>query len=105
MLPSEKRTGRSAPCSVDIQAPTSEEVTPPIGNFQEEWINACKGNLQTSCNFDYNGLMTEQMALGLVAYRAGKKLDYDGKAGVVTNAPEANAFLKRPYRDGWPING
>jgi hypothetical protein len=82
-----------------------EEVTPPIGNFQEEWINACKGNLQTSCNFDYNGLMTEQMALGLVAYRAGKKLDYDGKAGVVTNAPEANAFLKRPYRDGWPING
>jgi hypothetical protein len=24
---------------------------------------------------------------------------------VVTNAPEANAFLKRPYRDGWPING
>jgi hypothetical protein len=82
-----------------------EEVTPPIGNFQEEWLNACKGNLQTSCNFDYNGLMTEQMALGLVAYRAGKKLDYDGKAGVVTNAPEANAFLKRPYRDGWPING
>jgi hypothetical protein len=49
--------------------------------------------------------MTEQMALGLVAYRAGKKLDYDGKTGAVTNAPEANAFLKRPYRDGWPIDG
>jgi hypothetical protein len=81
------------------------EVTPPMGNFQEEWINACKGNLKTSCNFDYNGLMTEQMALGLAAYRAGKKIEYDGKTGKITNAPEANAFLKRPYRDGWPING
>jgi hypothetical protein len=41
----------------------------------------------------------------VVYRRAVNKLDYDGKAGVVTNAPEANAFLKRPYRDGWPING
>ena len=38
------------------------EVTPPIGNFQDEFFRACKGNLKTSCNFDYNGLMTEQMA-------------------------------------------
>lgn len=81
------------------------EVTPPIGNFQDEFFRACKGNLKTSCNFDYNGLMTEQMALGLAAYRSGKKLDYDGKTGTVTNAAEANAFLKRPYRAGWPING
>ena len=80
-------------------------VTPPLGNFQEEFFRACKTDLKTSCNFDYNGLMTEQMALGLVAYRAGKKLAYDGKAGRVTNDEAANALLKRPYRDGWPING
>ncbi len=84
---------------------TPDQVTPPMGNFQEEWFKACKGNLKTSCNFDYNGLMTEQMALGLVAYRAGKKLDYDGKAGRVTNSPEANALLKREYRAGWALNG
>jgi predicted dehydrogenase len=82
-----------------------DEVTPPLGNFQEEWFRACKGNLKTSCNFDYNGLMTEQMALGLAAYRAGKKLDYDGKKGVFTNDSAANAFLKRDYRDGWALNG
>lgn len=84
---------------------TPDKVTPPLGNFQEEWFRACKGNLKTSCNFDYNGTMTEQMALGLVAYRAGKKLEYDGKTGRVTNAPEANALLKREYRSGWPLNG
>jgi NAD(P)-dependent dehydrogenase (short-subunit alcohol dehydrogenase family) len=26
-------------------------------------------------------------------------------AGRVTNSEEANAFLKRPYRDGWVLNG
>jgi len=80
-------------------------VTPPIGSFQDEWINACKGNLKTSCNFDYNGLMTEQLSLGLVAYRAGKKLEYDGATGRITNSPEAAAYLGRSYREGWTLNG
>jgi hypothetical protein len=45
------------------------------------------------------------MLLGLVAHRAGKKLEYDPAAGRVTNVPEANEFLKRTYRDGWTLNG
>jgi predicted dehydrogenase len=82
-----------------------EAVLPPLGDFQEEWINACKGSLKTSCNFEYNGYMTETMALGLVAYRAGKKIEYDGATGKVTNDSAANAFLRRDYRAGWPLNG
>lgn len=84
---------------------SKEQVTPPIGGFQEEWFRACKGDLQTSCNFDYNGLMTEQMALGLVAYRAREKLSYDGASGRVTSHAAANALLRRPYRPGWELNG
>jgi predicted dehydrogenase len=86
------------------RTPTKDRITPPMGDFQAEWIRACKTDLKTSCNFDYNGLMTEQMALGLVAYRAGKKIEYDGKTGRVTNAPEANAFLRREYRPGWTLS-
>jgi hypothetical protein len=81
------------------------EVLPKIEHFQKEWFDACKGNLQTSCNFGYASDMIEQMLLGLVAYRAGKKIEYDGVAGRVTNAPEANAFLSREYRKGWVLNG
>ena len=47
----------------------------------------------------------EQMLLGLVAYRVGKKIEYDSVAGHVTNSPEANALLKRTYRPGWTLNG
>jgi predicted dehydrogenase len=84
---------------------TKEELIAPMGGFQEQWINACKGDLKTSCNFDYAGNMIEMMLLGLVAYRAGKKISYDGAAGRVTDSPEADALLKRKYRDGWVLNG
>ncbi len=82
-----------------------DKMLPDVGHFQKEWIDACKGNLKTSCDFDYGGTMIEMMLLGLVAYRVGKKLDYDPVAGRVTNSDEANAMLCRKYREGWTLNG
>jgi hypothetical protein len=82
--------------------------------FQAEWIDACKGrnssvthgtSSKTHCDFDYSGTMIEQMLLGLVAHRVGKKISYDPTTGRVTNAPEANDYLKRTYRSGWTLNG
>jgi predicted dehydrogenase len=88
----------------------------PVGSdvFQMEWLDACKGknngvvhgtSSKTHCDFDYSGTMIEQMLLGLVAHRAGKKLEYDPATGLVTNMPEANDWLKRTYRSGWTLNG
>ena len=82
--------------------------------FQREWLDACKGKYnsvkhgtssKTHCDFDYSGSMMEQMLLGLVAHRAGKKLEYDQATGRVTNSTEANDYLKREYRGGWTLNG
>jgi predicted dehydrogenase len=82
--------------------------------FQAEWLDACKGksnavthgtSTKTHCDFDYSGTMMEQMLLGLVAHRVGKKLTYDPATGRVTNAPEANDYLTRTYRSGWTLNG
>ncbi len=82
--------------------------------FQMDWIDACKGksnhvvhgtSSKTHCDFDYSGAMMEQMLLGLVAHRAGKKLLYDPATGRVTNVPEANDYLKRQYRPNWTLNG
>ncbi len=83
----------------------AEKRIPPMGGFQEQWVNACKGDLQTSCNFDYSGTMIEQLLLGLVAFRVGEKIAYDGAAGRVTNCEEANALLSRKYREGWTLDG
>jgi len=82
-----------------------EELLPPLGGFQQEWIDACKSDLKTSCDFDYGGTLIEMMHLGLVAYRVGEELEYDGAKGRVTNSAEGNDLLSRPYRDGWTLNG
>jgi predicted dehydrogenase len=82
-----------------------DALIPPLGGFQQEWIQACKGSLKTTCNFDYNGKMTEMLLLGLVAYRAGRKISYDGAAGRVTDSAEADALLRRTYRPGWTLHG
>jgi predicted dehydrogenase len=80
-------------------------LLPPIGNFQQEWIKACKGSRQTSCDFGYASDMIEMMLLGLVAYRVGRKIKYDGATGRVTDCPEANELLRHTYRTGWTLNG
>ncbi len=83
-----------------------DTLLPPMsGGFQRQWINACKGSLNTDCNFEYAGNMIEMMLLGMVAYRVGKKVSYDGASGAVTDSPEANALLRRAYRPGWTLNG
>jgi predicted dehydrogenase len=81
-----------------------EQMLPAIGNFQGEWVKACKGDRKTSCDFDYAGKMIEMMLLGLVAYRVGKKIEYNGQTGQ-TNDTQANALLSRKYRDGWVLDG
>jgi predicted dehydrogenase len=68
-----------------------------------EWIHACKTGAPTTCNFEYAGKLTESNHLGNVAYRAGKKLQWDPKGLKATNCPEADAFIRREYRAGWKL--
>jgi len=87
-------------------SPSTKEVAPPHGNFVQQWLNACKtSDLKTSCDFDYAGQMIETLMLGLAAHRAGKKLEYNAKAGEVTNDSAVNDYLRKKYRDGWVLNG
>jgi predicted dehydrogenase len=87
----------------------SVEIVPPpptipksIGHH-EEWIQAVKTRGPTTCNFAYSGALAEAVLLGNVAYRAGKKLEWDAKTLQATNAPEAAQYVRREYRKGWAL--
>ena len=80
-----------------------EPFIPNSIGHHEEWIKAAKGDLQTTCNFEYSGWLTEANHLGNVAYRAGKKLEWDAVNLKATNCPEADQFIKREYRAGWKL--
>lgn len=68
-----------------------------------EWIRACKTGSPTTCAFDYGGALTEAVLLGNVAYRAGRKIDWDAASLKARGCPEADAFIRREYRQGWEV--
>ena len=75
----------------------------PQDDAYQDFIRACKGGPAASSNFDVSGPLTETVLLGNLAMRLGKKLDWDSAAMQVTNAPEAEPFIRAQYREGWGI--
>jgi len=87
------------------KSPKPDELIPPSLGHHAEWIVACKTGSPTTCNFDYSGALIEANMLALVAYRVGKKLEWDGKSLSAPNCPEADQYIRKTYRKGWVLNG
>ncbi len=82
--------------------PPAASIPKSVGHHQE-WIDAIKTNGPTTCNFAYGGLLTEAGLLGNVAYRTGRKLEWDAQHIRAKNCPEAEQFIHHHYRPGWRI--
>ncbi len=95
LFPQEKFAGFKPP----------EQTIPKSIGHHAEWILACKeGKPEMAlCNFDYSGALTEAVLLGTVAFRTGKKLQWDAASLTATNCPEAAALIAKKYRPGWEI--
>jgi predicted dehydrogenase len=82
---------------------TEHSIPESIGHHKE-WLQAIKRGGQATCNFDYSGALTETVLLGNVAYRTGKKLEWDAATLKVTNdVREAAGYIQREYRKGWTL--
>ena len=82
--------------------PPKTEIPASLGHYRE-WLHACKTGAPTLCNFDYSGLLIEHNLLGNVAYRVGKKLQWDPEKLVAKGCSEADQYIRREYRKGWKI--
>lgn len=82
--------------------PPPQSIPKSLGHHQE-WIHACKTGDPTTCNFDYAARLTEANHLANVAYRLGKKIEWDAENLKCTNAPEAEKIIHREYRKGWSL--
>ncbi len=80
-----------------------EPFIPASPGQQREWVECCKTGKTPSCNFEYSGWLTEANHLGNVAYRIGKKLEWDPVNLRCPNAPEADRYIRREYRKGWEL--
>ena len=77
-----------------------EPFIPRVKSHYDDWLSAIKNGTQSSANFEYSGWLTEANHLGNVAYRAGKKLEWDPVSLRAKNAPEATPFIQRAYQIG-----
>jgi len=74
-------------------------------NVMADFLDAVRaGRKETAASFDYGARLTEFTLIGNLAQRAGagKTVAWDGPNMKVTNMPELNEWVKRPYRKGWP---
>jgi len=73
------------------------------GSHEQDWVRACKQGELAGADFGYSGPLTEICLLGNVAKRMDARIEWDGAAMKVTNLPEANPYIRTPYRDGWSL--
>lgn len=74
----------------------------PAGH-RKEWAEAAKTGRPTGSSFDYAGPLTEVVLLGCLATRMRCRLNWDAENLKVTNVPEANELIHKPYRQGWTL--
>jgi hypothetical protein len=80
-----------------------EPFIPPSPGHFEQWIIACKTGKPTDSNFDYAAALTIANHLGNLAYRIGKKLEWDPVKLTAKNAKEADRLIRKTYRKGWKL--
>jgi hypothetical protein len=72
-----------------------------------DFFTACaQGGGPTFSGFDtFAGPFLEWLLVGHLAMRAGlnRPIAWDGKRLRATNMPELDAYVRRPYRDGWSL--
>lgn len=81
---------------------------PEVGSDDHylQFVEAVRGNGQTSAPFSYSGPMTEMVLLGCLATRFPKiNLTWNAKELKVTNHEQANQFVRRIPRKGWEVEG
>jgi predicted dehydrogenase len=84
--------------------PTIARIPGGEGGHEKDWLRACKDGKPSSSNFDFSGPLSEMVLMGNLAVRyPDRKLLWNGEKMEVTNDADANAYVRRQYREGWKL--
>ncbi|MBW3599776.1 MAG: Gfo/Idh/MocA family oxidoreductase [Planctomycetes bacterium] len=79
---------------------------PAPQDHYHDWVNAIFESRKACADFSHGGPLTEAVLVGAMADRvAGEWLEWDGRSQTFTNSQEATSLVRRPYREGWQVEG
>ena len=77
---------------------------PDEQNIRELWADfmlSIKEKRRPVCDIEIGHRSTNMSLLGMLSYKLGRSVDWDGEKQSVKNDPEANKLLQRAYRGNW----
>ncbi len=102
--PVERQRGMAQARPAGGQTAASAPRIGPLPPKFEEWIAAVRGGTKnTPGNFVSAEALSTMINLGIVAVRAGTRIEFDKVTRQITNNVEANKLLVREYRKGWEL--
>ena len=66
-----------------------------------DFLNAVRTRTPPSCVVQDAFRSTATVQLGMIAYHAESKIEWDMARETITNSPKAATYLMRPYRSPW----
>ncbi len=77
---------------------------PDQQNIPELWADfmaAIDRQRRPVCDIEIGHRSTNLSLLGMISFRLGRSLRWDGEREVILDDPEANRLMRRPYRSPW----
>lgn len=72
-----------------------------IGALWADFINAIETGKQPICDIESSHRSTNMSLLGMLSYKLGRSVEWDGGKETCVGDDEANALLRREYRGDW----
>lgn len=70
-----------------------------------DFLKSIKDRTRPVCDIEIGQRSTNMSLLGMLSYKIGRSVDWDGKREHILNDPEANKLLSREYRKPWVYPG
>jgi predicted dehydrogenase len=81
----------------DLQQPDGHSITLLWNDF----TNSIEKGTKPACDVETGHLSTNMSLLGMLSYKLGRSVEWDGDREQCVGDDEANALLQRPYRGEW----
>ena len=80
-----------------LDEPDKQNIAALWSNF----LSAIKTNALPICDIEIGQRSTNMSLLGMLSWKLGRAVEWDGEKGLVKNDAEANKLLSRAYRGEW----